>query len=75
MSETRLCPFKKATRTEYAPAVVKHGETQTITEHELFEECAGPRCMAYKASAGTATAQAHAKPLVRCLMLERESGK
>lgn len=50
----RLCPFKKMTDTEND---YKHptGGPKTVT-HELFEPCAGERCMAYcegDADAGT----------------------
>lgn len=37
----RLCPFKKVTRKETDP-----NTGQTVT-HELFEPCAGVRCMAF----------------------------
>lgn len=39
----RYCPFKKATVTENN---IMTGQRES---HERFEECAGARCMAYKA--------------------------
>ena len=39
--KVRLCPFKKMTDRETDPNTGK-----TVT-HELFEPCAGERCMAY----------------------------
>ena len=42
----RLCPFKKMTDalTDYSDPTKE--KTKTVT-HELFEPCAGERCMAY----------------------------
>ena len=37
----RFCPFKKITDTE------RNASTGKTVSHELFEPCAGERCMAY----------------------------
>lgn len=42
----RLCPFKKITDTLTDYTDPKQGKTKSVT-HELFEPCAGERCMAY----------------------------
>lgn len=39
----RLCPFKKMTDTERNASA---GKSKAV-KHELFEPCAGDRCMAY----------------------------
>ena len=41
-NKDRLCPFKKMTQKETDP-----NTGRTVT-HELFELCAGKRCMAFR---------------------------
>ena len=42
-SKPRLCPYKKITDSE----TNYHTLTSKTVTHELFEACAGERCMAY----------------------------